>query len=56
MRKILMRILAAIPAVLLQILWLTVLFKWLAPWAALINLGLSVLAVLFVLYQNHYHP
>ena len=50
MRKILMRILAAIPAVLLQILWLTVLFKWLAPWAALINLGLSVLAVLFVLY------
>ena len=39
-----------LPAVLLQILWLTLLFKWLAPWAALINLGLSVLAVLFVLY------
>lgn len=51
MRKVLMRILAAIPAVVLQAVWLMVLFKWLAPWAALINLGLSVLAVLFVLYM-----
>ena len=50
MNKILRRVLTVLPAVLLQCLWLYVLFVWLAPWAALINAALSVLALLFVLY------
>ena len=50
MRRILLRVLAAIPAVALQALWLVVLVKWLAPWAAVLNFVLSVLALLFVLY------
>lgn len=50
MRRILLRVLAALPAVALQALWLLVLVKWLAPWAAVLNFVLSVLALLFVLY------
>ncbi len=50
MNKVVTRILTVLPAVLLQLLWLLVLFRWLAPWAALINLALSMLAFLFVLY------
>ena len=50
MRRILLRVLAAIPAVALQALWLVVLIRWLAPWAAVLNFVLSVLALLFVLY------
>ena len=50
MRRILLRVLAALPAVALQALWLLVLVKWLAPWAAVLNFMLSVLALLFVLY------
>ncbi len=50
MRKILGRVVVILPAILLQALWLFILFGWLAPWATLINLGLSVLAFLFVLY------
>ena len=50
MGKILRRILSILPAVCLQLLWLRLLFSWLAPWAAWINLALSILSALFVLY------
>ena len=50
MNKILHRIATILPAVLLQALWLYILMRWLAPWAAAINVVLSVLAFLFVLY------
>lgn len=50
MKKLLGRILAIIPAVLIQIVWLYALFKWLAPWAVVINFILSILSFLFVLY------
>ena len=50
MRRILTRVLVAVPAVALQVAWLLLLANWLAPWAAVINLILSVLALLFVLY------
>ncbi len=50
MEKILRRVLTILPAVLLQLIWLLVLFKWLAPWAVVINGVLGVLALLFVLY------
>ena len=50
MNKVIRRIFTVLPAVLLQALWLLILFRWLAPWAALINLGLSLLSFLFVLY------
>ncbi len=50
MIKILRRLLTVLPAILIQAVWLYVLFKWLAPWAVIINLALSVLSFLFVLY------
>ena len=48
--KILRRVLALLPAVCLQAVWIFVLLLWLAPWAAVLNFVLSVLAFLFVLY------
>ncbi len=50
MGKIIRRALSILPAVLLQVLWAVLLLRWLAPWAGLIALGLSVLALIFVLY------
>lgn len=50
MRKALGRIIAVIPAVLLQALWLLLLMSWLEPFAALLNLVLTFLAFIFVLY------
>ncbi len=50
MKKILRRIFTVIPAVALQILWLYILFDWLAPWAPLFGFALSILSFLFVLY------
>ena len=50
MRRIVIRVLAAVPAVAIQFAWLLLLARWLAPWAALLNFVLSVLALLFVLY------
>ena len=38
MRRILLRVLAAIPAVALQVVWLLALVKWLAPWAAVLRI------------------
>lgn len=50
MSKIVSRVLAVIPAAALQVLWILLLTKWLAPYAALISLGLSIAAFLLVLY------
>ncbi len=50
MNKIIRRVVLILPAVVLQALWLAVLFSWLAPWAGLINLALSIFAFIFVLY------
>lgn len=50
MNKLTKRIISVIPAVLLQVLWYVILFKWLAPWAIYINTALSILAFFFVLY------
>lgn len=50
MNKIIRHIVTVLPAVLLQVLWLFVMLKWLAPWAVLINTVLSILSLLFVLY------
>ncbi len=50
MKPIILRVLVVLPAVLLQALWLYVLLGWLAPWAAVINAVLSILAFIFVLY------
>lgn len=50
MKKVIRRVFVILPAILLQCGWLYILAQWLAPWAALINMALSVLAFLFVLY------
>lgn len=48
--NVIRRIVAVIPAVIIQTLWLFVLLNWLAPYATLINLLLSFFAFLYVLY------
>lgn len=48
--KTLRRILAVLPAVAVEVLLLVVLIKWLSPYAAVINLVLSILSVLLVMY------
>ncbi|MBP3520474.1 MAG: PLDc N-terminal domain-containing protein, partial [Oscillospiraceae bacterium] len=48
--KLLGRILTVIPAVLVQLFWLVLLSKWLAPYAAVLNFVLSILSFFFVLY------
>lgn len=50
MNKILRRVFTIIPAILLQALWLYLLFSVLAPWAPAISFLLSVMAFLLVLY------
>ena len=50
MDKVLRRVIGIIPAVLIQLLWMFVLLKWLAPWAALINLLLTFFGFVYVLY------
>ena len=50
MKRMIRRVFSIIPAVMLQLVWLCILFTWLAPWAAAINLLLSVLSLLYVLY------
>ena len=48
--KVIRRIIGIIPATIIQVLWLLALLRWLSPYAALINLLLSVFAVFYVLY------
>lgn len=50
MGKIISRVLALIPAAALEALWLVLVAKWLSPYAAYINLILSVAALLLVLF------
>ena len=50
MNKLKRRIVAAIPAILVQGLWLFALLRWLAPYATFISLCLSLFAFIFVLY------
>lgn len=50
MGKILRRVLIVIPVAVLQVLWLLLLMKWLAPYATLLSLGLTVAGFLLVLY------
>lgn len=49
MKKIIRRVFTILPAVLLQLAWIYTLLQWLAPWAALLNLLLSIMALFFVL-------
>lgn len=50
MKKIIRRVISILPAVMLQLVWYSVIFTWLSAWAATINLILSLLSLLFVLY------
>ena len=50
MNKVIRRVIGLIPAILIQLLWLYALMRWLSPYAALINLLLSLFAVLYVLH------
>ena len=50
MNKLKRRIIAVIPALIVQLLWLFVLLRWLAPYAAFISLLLSLFASIFVLH------
>ncbi len=49
-KKIVRRIIAVIPAALIQLLWMFVLLRWLAPYATLINLLITLFAFIYVLY------
>ena len=48
--NVIRRIIGVIPAALIQLLWLFVLLRWLSPYAAYINIMLSIFASLYVLY------
>ena len=50
MNRIIRRIIAVMPAVILQALWFFVMLRWLAPYAALISYLMTFAAVIFVLY------
>ncbi len=50
MSKIIRRVLAILPAILLQVLWLYIHFEWLARWSVVINFVLSILSFLLVLH------
>ena len=50
MKRIVLRILAVIPSIGLQLIWFYILARFLEPWTVPINIVLSLLALLFVLY------
>lgn len=50
MKKVIGRVIGVIPAVLLQGLWYLLILSWLGRFATALNIGLNVLAVIFVLY------
>lgn len=50
MKKIFRRLITILPAILLQIAWLFVIINFLAPYSAAVNLILTALAVLLVIY------
>lgn len=55
MKKLALRALTFIPAVALQIVWIYILIRWLAPYAAIINTITAIASIVFVLYiiDNH---
>lgn len=50
MKKVILRILAVIPAVFLQLIWLALLVSWLKPYAVFLNFVLTFFAFVYVLY------
>lgn len=50
MGKVVRRILAIIPAVIIQVLWMAVLMSWLAPYATIVSTILSICTFMFVLF------
>ncbi|MDD5999645.1 MAG: cardiolipin synthase [Lachnospiraceae bacterium] len=50
MGKVIRRILAIIPAVIIQVLWMCILMSWLAPYATVVSTILSICTFLFVLF------
>ncbi len=44
------RVLALIPALILQIAWYVILYRWLSPYSAIITLLVSIFSIIFVLY------
>lgn len=50
MGQVIRRILAIIPAVIVQVLWMCLLMSWLAPYATVISTLLSICTFLFVLF------
>lgn len=50
MKKVVRRVIAVIPAIVLQALWFTLLIRWLAPYAAVLSAALTFCAFLYVLY------
>lgn len=50
MKKVIRRVIAVIPAILLQALWFALLIRWLAPYAAVLSAALTFCAFLYVLY------
>ncbi len=50
MKQIAKRTIIALPAVVVQVLWYYILIRWLTPWATYINMALSVLSIIIILY------
>lgn len=50
MNRVIRRIIAMLPAVAIQVLWLFVLLRWLSPYATFLNLLITFSAFLYVLY------
>lgn len=50
MGKIIRRILAIVPAVIIQVLWMCILMSWLAKYATIVITVLSICTFLFVLF------
>lgn len=49
-KKMLKRIIIALPAIILQLIWFYILGKWLAPYATIITIIIELLAFIYVLY------
>ena len=50
MGKVIRRILAIVPAVIIQVLWMCILMSWLAKYATIVITVLSICTFLFVLF------
>lgn len=50
MKKVIRRILTALPAVVIQLAWFYLLFNWLAPYSTVLSIALTVFAVVLEMY------